>query len=242
MKLLALRTDFKSSHPAPLPFAYSAEKGAMMSFTTPDGKEGHALYVPAAEPTDKVLLIFHEWWGLNDYIKREAEIWRLRLAEASANNNGKVPPDEQQAWNDFRRNRARKLETVLDQGHGGCLLRDPDHSQTIVEALHHFEGTRCEMMAFAVMPNHVHVLCRPVGDHTLEGLCGSWKWFTAQKVQRHLGRQGGLWQEESFDRVIRDGDHYANTVRYIAKNPIAAELQDDEATVWLCRAIHEANS
>ena len=175
-------------------------------------------------------------------IKREAEDWRLRLAEASLANNGILPPDELDAWTEFQRAHLGKLEHVLDEGHGECLLRDPAHRQIMVDALHHFEGSRCEMQAFAVMPNHVHVLCRPLGEHLLEDLCGSWKWFTAQKIQRRLGRQGGLWQEESFDRVIRDGDHYANTVRYIAKNPHAARLHQDEASVWLCPAIHEANT
>jgi putative transposase len=174
-------------------------------------------------------------------IKHEAEDWQRRLARASLKNHGVPPPDELAAWHEFQRSRARKLEATLDEGHGECLLCDASHRQMVADALHHFEGTRCEMLAFTVMPNHVHVLCRPLGGHALEDLCGSWKWFTAQKIQRHLGRQGGLWQEESFDRVIRDGGHYANTVRYIARNPQAANLRENEATVWLCQAIQDAN-
>jgi len=175
-------------------------------------------------------------------IKREAEVWQLRLAEASLKNQGVLPPDELDAWHDFQRSRARKLEATLDEGHGECLLRDPAHREIVVDALHHFDGIRCEMLAFAVMPNHAHVLCRPLGEQALEEISGSWKWFTSQKIQRSLGRQGGLWQEESFDRIIRDGDHYANTVRYVARNPLIAKLQENEATVWLCQSIREANA
>jgi len=77
MQVLALNKSFKAAHEAPLPFAYSAQKGQMIHFTTEGGKDGNAFFVP--ENTDKVLLVFHEWWGLNDYIKREAENWQKYL-------------------------------------------------------------------------------------------------------------------------------------------------------------------
>lgn len=73
MQALALNTDFMNAHEPPLPLAYTPAGGSMISFTTDGGKEGAAFYVPAKHSTDKVVIIFHEWWGLNDYIKREAE-------------------------------------------------------------------------------------------------------------------------------------------------------------------------
>ena len=79
MQLLALNKSFKEAHQSPLPFSYSAQKGQMIHFSIPGGKDGNAFFVPADETTDKVLLIFHEWWGLNDYIKREAENWQKYL-------------------------------------------------------------------------------------------------------------------------------------------------------------------
>ena len=76
MKALALNKSFKAAHESPLPLNYSAKKGAMIHFPVTGGADGNAFYVPADESTDKVLLVFHEWWGLNDYIKREAENWQ----------------------------------------------------------------------------------------------------------------------------------------------------------------------
>lgn len=78
-KLLAKNDDFKASHLAPEPFVYENQKGSMIQFKTLDGKDGHAYYIPSDAPTNKVLLVFHEWWGLNDYIKREAEKWQKQL-------------------------------------------------------------------------------------------------------------------------------------------------------------------
>jgi carboxymethylenebutenolidase len=79
MQTLALNKKFKAAHEAPLPMHYAPQKGSMMKFATEGGPDGNAFYVPADETTDNVLLVFHEWWGLNDYIKREAESWQKML-------------------------------------------------------------------------------------------------------------------------------------------------------------------
>lgn len=75
------RSDFLKAHAAPLPFHYDAEKGTIIEFPTPGGGPalGRAFYVQSAKPTNRYLLIFHEWWGLNDYIKQEAERWQKKL-------------------------------------------------------------------------------------------------------------------------------------------------------------------
>ena len=73
MKALAMNMDFKSAHAAPEPFEYVAKSGSMIEFATENGKSGSAFYIPSPSPTKNVLIVFHEWWGLNDYIKQEAE-------------------------------------------------------------------------------------------------------------------------------------------------------------------------
>ncbi|NCX96541.1 MAG: dienelactone hydrolase family protein, partial [Chitinophagia bacterium] len=79
MKMIACLPGFKDAHPIPEPFAYTGEAGKMITFPTFKGKDGNAFYIPSPTPTDKVLLIFHEWWGLNDYIKQVAADWQTDL-------------------------------------------------------------------------------------------------------------------------------------------------------------------
>ncbi|MES2702256.1 MAG: dienelactone hydrolase family protein [Bacteroidota bacterium] len=79
MQALAMSKSFKASHAAPLPLHYTPQSGKMITFPVTGGAAGNAFYIPADEATDKVLVIFHEWWGLNDYIKREAETWHKLL-------------------------------------------------------------------------------------------------------------------------------------------------------------------
>jgi len=79
MQALALRTDFKKAHESPLPLSYTPEAGKMIEVATKSGVAGHAFFIPSPVPSTKILLVFHEYWGLNDYIKREAEQWQKEL-------------------------------------------------------------------------------------------------------------------------------------------------------------------
>ena len=78
---LALNTDFGAAHLPPEPFNYKpAERSKMITFNTLDAqKPGRAFYVPSDAQATGVLLIFHEWWGLNEYIMQEAEKWQKML-------------------------------------------------------------------------------------------------------------------------------------------------------------------
>lgn len=74
---------FVSAHLDPTPFLYQATAGSWITFKTPDGGEGRAFEVKAPKPTDNVILLFHEWWGLNEYIQKEAESWQKELGNVN---------------------------------------------------------------------------------------------------------------------------------------------------------------
>jgi carboxymethylenebutenolidase len=74
---------FIAAHLAPLPFQKDPGPGKMISFKTKDGKTAHAFEVKAPSPSSKVLFVFHEYWGLNDYIKREAEKLQAELGDVN---------------------------------------------------------------------------------------------------------------------------------------------------------------
>lgn len=64
--------EFKEAHDAPAATTVTG-KGKMISFATPDGKQGTAYAIMPEEPSNKYLMVIHEWWGLNDHIKNEAQ-------------------------------------------------------------------------------------------------------------------------------------------------------------------------
>ncbi len=144
-----------------------------------------------------------------DEMKEERERWTRAHPAASR--------DEEET---FHRNVVVKVERWLDQGHGSCVLSQPDPSAVVEDALMHFNGSRYDLFSYAIMPNHVHLAARPREGHVLETLLQSVKRHTAAQINAAAGRKGTLWQQESFDRIIRDTPHLRKVITYIEKNPI----------------------
>ena len=68
---LAINDGFAAFHEDPLPIAYQTQ-GTMISYPVKDGDPANA-YVVAAENSNEYLLVIHEWYGLNDYVKKESD-------------------------------------------------------------------------------------------------------------------------------------------------------------------------
>ena len=71
--MLASNPQFKMSHKNPLPMHFQSSIGEAITYKTPDGKQASAFFMKAKKPTNNYLLVIHEWWGLNDYVKKESE-------------------------------------------------------------------------------------------------------------------------------------------------------------------------
>lgn len=65
---------FASFHPSPIAFEFEA-KGEMVSFPTSDGTDGEGYLLKATAPSDQWLFVYQEWWGLNEHIKHQAEVF-----------------------------------------------------------------------------------------------------------------------------------------------------------------------
>jgi carboxymethylenebutenolidase len=70
---MAMNTDFAATHSNPLAYTLESPKGEMVEFSTKGGKTAKAYFLKTAKKSKKYLFVFHEWWGLNDHIKKEAE-------------------------------------------------------------------------------------------------------------------------------------------------------------------------
>ncbi len=71
--MLGSDAAFQSAHLAPEPINFVPIKGEAVTFPVDSTKEGSAYLVKATEKSDQYLFVFHEWWGLNDHIRQEAE-------------------------------------------------------------------------------------------------------------------------------------------------------------------------
>ena len=117
---------------------------------------------------------------------------------------------------------------LADAGVGPFYLRMPAIADLVVESIRHRHWTEYDLHRFVVMPNHVHILVTPI-----EPVCRfmhSLKRFTAREANRRLGRTGQpFWQDESYDRLIRDDLEFESVARYIERNPVDAGIVTEEA-------------
>jgi len=81
--MLAHDPAFVATHLDPLPFRYQSKNGKWVTFKTSDSSEGRGFEVKASKATNNVIFLFHEWWGLNDYIQREAENLQKELSNVT---------------------------------------------------------------------------------------------------------------------------------------------------------------
>jgi REP element-mobilizing transposase RayT len=99
----------------------------------------------------------------------------------------------------------RRIETYLDQSFGKCYLKHEQVADLVQNALLFFDGERYKLLAWVIMPNHIHFLVTPIEKQSLPGIVQSLKIFTAKEANKLLNRQGGFWQPDYFDRYIAIG-------------------------------------
>ena len=102
--------------------------------------------------------------------------------------------------------------------HGQAELT-PDERSVVASTLRHFDTKRYELLAYVIMNDHVHVLVHPLGVTRLQDVLHSWKSYTANRFQDQFMRVGRVWQEEYFDRIMRDEAELMGKVEYILHNP-----------------------
>lgn len=136
--------------------------------------------------------------------------------------------------------RRQRIADWMDADHGSCVLRSPGVAAMVQGALLTFDAQRYHLLAWVVMPNHVHALFQPMGGWDVAKIVTSWKNFTARKIldirnaNREIGaprKIGAVWHREYWDRYIRSRAHLNRAVEYIHLNPVKAGLAA-QAEAW----------
>ena len=98
---------------------------------------------------------------------------------------------------------------------------------------------RIHLYAAVVMPDHVHMLFLPLRDENgwpfpLVDIMQSLKSTTAHRINKMLHTSGPVWEEESFDHVLRSDESLKEKCEYIRQNPRKAGLVREPADYrWL---------
>ncbi len=188
--------------------------------------EKHRRKLPHLQLTDQIISLT---WRLAFTLPREL----LLLAEELREGLRSSRYGTQNFSSDLLNGYAQKLQQY-DEYLGrysllGLTLCTPEIGNMISGAFHCYSGKLYELHCFCVMPNHVHVLLKPLPDAAgqfthLSRIVQLLKSYTARQINQLLAREGQVWQSEYFDRFIRNSKDYYNTVQYILDNPRKAGL------------------
>ncbi len=217
-------------------------------------REFYRRYLPHWQPPDATLFVTFRLAGslpqiVIEELRKEREAAKRKLARIV----DKIQR-EKQDYLDDRRAFGRwdeALDCSLDSPHWSGR---PEIAEIVAEALHYRVGRAYDLLAYCIMPNHVHVVfvvgrtasltnqrgrtaspsyegsrnATPAnGDPIpLQTILQSLKRHTARQANLKLGRQGTFWQEENYDHVPRDSRELERIIQYVLNNPVKAGLVD----------------
>jgi REP element-mobilizing transposase RayT len=84
------------------------------------------------------------------------------------------------------------------------------------------DSGRTYVLAYAIMPDHLHLLMVPRDGARVSDVMKDVKGYTAKMLNRKTGRSGAIWQQSFYDRIVRDEEHLATAIDYIHRNPVIA--------------------
>ena len=126
--------------------------------------------------------------------------------------------------NSKEREKLVMIDKYEDSGVGQCFMRDDRVAQIVKDTLFYYDGKKYKIIAWCIMPNHVHILIEVFNGFSLSEIIHSWKSFSANQINKLLNRAGQVWMMEYFDRYIRDYEHFDKVVNYIHNNPVKAGI------------------
>lgn len=150
----------------------------------------------------------------------------IRLADA-------LPPGTLLRWADevsslpvpARRGEfSRRLEAELDRGIGRCWLQEESIAELVAGAIRFHAGKLYVLHAWALMPNHGHLLFTPREGTRLRRIMHALKSWTSHEASKRFGVPAPFWAADYYDRFIRDESHLRNVASYIERNPVVAGL------------------
>ena len=97
----------------------------------------------------------------------------------------------------------------------------------VMEHIKNGDDKYYKLMATMVMPDHVHILLSPIGNISLSRIMKGIKGVSAKKLNIKRGESGSIWQNEFFDRIIRDENELYEKINYMLFNPVTKKLTEN---------------
>lgn len=240
--MFASNKDFNKNHPTPRAYVHvTQEGGKMITFKTPDGKDGAGYLILAKKPTDNWILVFQEWWGLNDNVKRQAEQLYKDVGDVNVlaldMYDGKIAADAETAGRYMQEFKQERGDNIVK---GALTYAGPNArigtvgwcfggGQSLLASLAAGKQAVATVMYYGMPVDDVEKL-KTLNSDVLGIFAGKDKWITlevAKKFQDNMMAAG-----KKLDLKIYDADHaFANPSNAIGTYDEADAKEADKETV-----------
>ncbi len=193
----------------------------------------HRRRLPHLQPTDKPIFIT---FRLNLSMPKEY-FDHIKLKEAELYHSYKNMPKNAENEMIIKKKLFAIHDNYYDRlQHPDNVLQLPKCSQLVADELHYHDKQLYDLLAFTILPNHVHFLFVPLANdageyNSIATIMNLIKGRSSRFINLELNRAGKLWQREYYDHYVRNEDELNRIVQYIVMNPVKAGLAD-QPKMW----------
>ncbi len=104
------------------------------------------------------------------------------------------------------------------------FFKDEDRFKYLRLVKKYCDKWECTILAYSLMPNHVHLLIKPNKDNSLAKAMQGISLCHTQRINRKYQRTGRLWECRYHSSIIDKDSYLWNVMRYIEQNSVRAGL------------------
>jgi putative transposase len=123
---------------------------------------------------------------------------------------------------------AEAIYFVTSKTHGNRkFFANKRSAQILLDCIDNFrkEG-RYLLLAFVIMPDHLHIMLKPNGKENISKIMHSIKRGSSRLINQMWSRKGPIWQRSFYERIIRDEKEFWEKVNYVYNNSLRAGLAE----------------
>lgn len=123
----------------------------------------------------------------------------------------------------------KKYDDMLDSGNWESkYLANDEIAAKVKYCIHYSDGEEYNLICYSIMSNHVHILFELLENNKgLSKIMQSIKGISARESNKLLNRKGKFWQDESYDRLVRNENEFYRILKYVLMNPVKAGLVEN---------------
>lgn len=138
----------------------------------------------------------------------------------------KLKEDSENTSEEQKRHLSIKYDTFLhSENSGEKYLSNSEIANISKETINYPDGKDYKLICYTIMPNHIHLVFELLKNNKgISKIMQSIKRISSRRSNLYLNREGKFWQDESYDRLVRDDVELYFTIKYVLMNPVEAGL------------------